>query len=238
MGRLPDAYTFQARVVPVVVVALAPIFLLGASIIVSARIGIATGLVGLVFAAVAGQIGRDRGKRLEPQMWMEWGGAPTTRLLRYRDACDLEAVDRLHERITAVLGDPLPTRAEEAADPVRSDLRYAEAVRRLIGLTHDHDRFPLVFAENVSYGMRRNLLGLRPYGIAVASVTILAAVLLLAFAHGHGDQRAARYGPGLAVAAVELVFWVVVVNKSWVKTPAEEYARQLISTVDLLRQPA
>jgi hypothetical protein len=85
--------------------------------------------------------------------------------------------------------------------------------------------------------MRRNLLGMRPIGIAVAAITILTAGALLALAHGHFDQRAARYGPGLAVAVIELGFWLFIVTKAWVKVPAEAYAARLMESVELLRQP-
>lgn len=238
MIKLPDAYSFQARVIPVVVVILPPLFLLGASIISNVRVGIATSLVIAVLAALAGQLGRDRGKRLEPALWNEWGGAPTLQLLRYRGAADRGVTDRLHQRIDEILGDQLPTEPEEESDRAGSDTRYWEATRRLITLTLDHDRFPLVFAENISYGMRRNLLGLRPIGITVSIITIIAAALLLALASGHFDTRATRYGPGLAIAVIETGFWLVIVTKKWVKVPAEAYALRLMESVELLRRSA
>jgi hypothetical protein len=236
--RLPDAYTFQARIVPVFAVLLAPLFLLGAGIISSAKLGLFSGLAITVAAMIFGQLGRDRGKQLERGLWESWGGAPTLRRLRYRDNADQQAVDRLHGRIGEVLAEPLPTFAEEDEDPAGADARYREVTGRLIALTYDHDKFPLVFAENVNYGMRRNLLGLRPVGIAVALVTAIAALLLLLLAAGHLKQRAARYAPGLGVAALVFVFWIWTVTPAWVKVPAEDYADRLMASVELLRQPA
>lgn len=125
-----------------------------------------------VLTAVAAQVGRS-GKRLEPGLCQEWGGSPTLRRLRYHGAADAGVVRRLHQRIEAVLGDPMPTTAEEQTDPTSADARYEEATRRLVGLTRDRKQFRLLFAENVNYGMRRNLLGLRWTGIAVAAVTVM-----------------------------------------------------------------
>jgi hypothetical protein len=220
--------------VPVLVVVLPPIFLLGAGIISSARVGIFAGLAITGVAAVFGQLGRDRGKRLEPGLWESWGGTPTLQQLRYRGTTDTAAVGRLHSRIEQVLGDPLPSDQEEQDDAPAADARYTEATRRLIALTTDHARFPLVFAENINYGMRRNLLGLRPIGIAVCLATVLAAALLLGLAGGHLPQRAARYAPGLGVALIELLFWIAVVSRNWVRMPAEAYASRLMESIEVL----
>jgi len=231
---MPDAYTLQARRLPVAAVALPPGVLAGAGIITPSGLGAAAGVVLAVIAAVAGQLGRDKGKRLECALWASWGGAPTLRRMRFRDASGAERMARLHARIEKITGDPLPTAAEEAADPEGADERYKEATARIRALSYDKDRFPLLFAENVNYGMRRNLLGLRREGIAFAVLTVLAGGLLLGFAHGTLSGRAGRFGPGVGVALVALVFWIAVVRPGWVRLTAEAYAVQFIGAIDVL----
>lgn len=233
--RLPDTYSFQARYIPMLVTVLPGIVLLGAGIITTTRLGIATGGVVTVVSGVLGQLGRDRGKRLEPNLWASWGGAPTLQRLRYAGAPDAGLVDRLHARIANVLGEPLPTTDEEAADPTSSDRRYTEATRRLIARTTNHDCFPLVFAENINYGMRRNLLGLRTPGVIVAGVTALLATVLFALTAGNVDQRIGRYAPALGVSALELIFWLTIVTADWVRPPAEAYADRLMEATELLQ---
>jgi len=213
---------------------LPPLVLLGGGLVSGARGGIVSGVVLTVFGALAAQLGRDRGKRLEPELWCGWGGSPTLRRLRFRDAADTGVLTRLHRRIERVLGDPMPTFEEEASAPAAADARYNEATRRLIGLTRDRERFGLLFAENVSYGMRRNLLGLRPIGIAVASITAVVAGLLVLFAAGVLSDRAARYVPAIAAAVAELILWIAIVDGDWVKVPAEAYADRLVESVDQL----
>jgi hypothetical protein len=229
-----DAYSFPARVVPILVVFLPPVVLLGVGLISGTRTAIASGAVLTVLGALAGQVGRDRGKRLEPSLWQGWGGGPAERRLRYRDAADAGVVTRLHQRVEHVLGEPLPTPEEERTAPAAADTRYEEAIRRLIGLTRNRTQFRLLFAENVNYGMRRNLLGLRAIGIAVAGITAIVAALLLLLAAGTLSHRAAHYGPALGVALLELVLWTVLVTREWVRVPAEAYADRLIEAVEVL----
>jgi hypothetical protein len=235
MGRLPDSYTFQARIVPVLAVVLAPLFLLGAGIITSAKLGLFSGLAASVAAVLFGQLGRDRGKRLEPALWASWGGAPTLRRLRYRGNPDPPDVERLHHQLGQLLDEQLPSAEEEDRDPGRADARYHAATRRLISLTYEHDRFPLVFAENVNYGMRRNLLGLRPIGITVAIGTAILTLLLLILTAGPFTVRAGRYAPGLGLAVLLLLFWVRAVRPAWVRVPAEAYADRLLAAIDALQ---
>jgi len=237
MPRGLDAYSFWARVVPVAVVFLPPLVLLGAGIVTGTDRLIASGLVLTVASAIAAQIGRDRGRRLQPGLWVCWGGSPTIRRLRYRDG-DPGVVARLHRRVESVLGDALPSQEEEAADRAAADSRYDETIRRLIGKTRDRKRFDLLFRENVNYGQRRNLLGLKPIGIVVAVATGVVCVLLALTGSGGLEHEAGRYGPAFAVACLELLFWLVVVKRDWVRVPAEAYADRLIEAVDVLATTA
>jgi hypothetical protein len=228
-----DAYTFRARVVPVLVVVLPPLVLLGGGVISGARLGIVMGMVTTLLAAVAGQLGRDRGKALEPGLWAEWGGSPTLQRLRYRGNAH-DRVARLHARIEHALADALPDLDQERDDQASADERYDEVTKRLIALTRNHDKYPLVFAENVNYGQRRNLLGLRDIGVAVAATTLLIAFGLLLVTGETFSHRAARFGPGVAVSLAALLFWLAIVTRSWVRVPAEAYADRLLEAVDLI----
>jgi len=69
MPSLPNSYTILARVVPVAAVAVPPLFLFGAGALSSARLGLAAGAVMLVASALAAQLGRDRGKELQPRLY-------------------------------------------------------------------------------------------------------------------------------------------------------------------------
>ncbi len=231
---MPDAYTFQARRLPVAAVAVPPIVLAGAGIVTTTGLGVASGLVLAVIAAIAGQLGRDRGKKLEPALWASWGGSPTLQRFRFRGASSKGRVERLHERIEAVIAEMLPTEEEEETDPEGADDRYEEASARIRAVTRDKGRFGLLLAENINYGQRRNMLGLRREGVIFALLTVLAAGLLLWLAGGSLSQRAARYGPGAGVGLLALLFWVFVVTPSWVALTAKAYADQFVGAIDIL----
>ena len=228
------SYTIQARRVPVAAVAVPPIVLLGAGIVTTTGLGAASGAVLTVIAAVAGQLGRDKGKRLELALWASWGGSPTMQRLRFRGGSRADRVERLHERITMITGVPLPTADEEAAGPEDADDRYVEAAATVRALTRDRSRFGLLFAENVNYGLRRNLLGLRRVGIFFSSLTVVAAGLLLWLANGSFSERTARYGPGAAAGLLALAFWILIVKPVWVKLTADAYADQFVGAIDIL----
>jgi hypothetical protein len=93
----------------------------------------------------------------------------------------------------------------------------------------------LLFAENVNYGMRRNLLGLRPIGIVVGLATTIVVLLLLLLAPGELTARAYSYGTSIGVALLQLLFFASVVDREWVRVPAEAYAERLLESVDLLK---
>jgi hypothetical protein len=230
-----DAYSLPARGVPFAAVFAAPLVLLGAGVITTTTLGIASGLVLAVIAAIAGQLGRDRGRKIQDAMWVSWGGSPTLQRLRFSDNPAHEGrVERLHARIEAILREPLPTAEDERRDSDDADDRYNEASARLRALAGNRERFPHLFAENVNYGQRRNLLGLKPTGIAVAVLTIIAAGLALWLAHGTTSARIGRYAPGAAVAVAMLAFWLLIVKPSWVRVTAEAYADQFVGAIDIL----
>jgi hypothetical protein len=234
-----DSYTLQARVVPVLVVSLPPLVLLGAGVISGTRLGVATGVVVTALAALAGQMGRDLGKGRESALWEDWEGEPTVRRLRYRaEDADRASVRRLHEQVERVIGQRLPSPVEEENSPAAADRRYRGAVKSLRALTRDPQRFGVLQAENANYGARRNLLGLRGIGIAVAATTLAVGVALILLAPGSVSVRASRYGAGIATALLALGFWLLVVRPSWVRVPAEAYADRLMDAATVLSLPA
>lgn len=174
------------------------------------------------------QITRDFGKRLEEVLWPSWGGPPSTRMLRHSDTT-LAARQKveLHETIKA-LNTKLhaPTPEEEAADPAAADACYERMTAHLRSKTWGPKNFPLLYDENVSYGFKRNLLALKPFGI-LCSLACLASGGL-AFWAGR---------PGLASVAVGFVTLIVSLQatKASVKRQAESYARRLFETADLLK---
>ena len=233
-----DSYSRQARLYPGLLVLLP----LGLSLVPSLlRLDVRTlgGILGLM-GAVAGFVGvlsliaelvRDPGKSIEEALWISWGGNPVICRLRHSSTDNSVTTLRLHRKLNQLLGDDLklPTPSEEKRDPTRADLLYFECLRILKERTRDSTRYPLVFKELASYGFRRNLLGIRKWGVAscLVGTTIL---LLTAKEHPQGILT-----DGLLAVEVTLVaVWLFVVKARWVRIPAEAYAKRLLKSAENL----
>ena len=200
--------------------------------------------------AVAAQLGRELGRRKEPDLWKSWDGPPTTRLLRHRRTPDdPETSLRLRQRVERWLGYQLPDRQEEEACPTWADARYEEATRTLREATRDASKFPLVFAENINYGFRRNLLGLRPIGATIALALALSSWMLLSLTiYGrpwpepwwdifpNPDSAAVIRVAVATVDTILVVFWMLWVKPSRVKATADTYAVRLLESVQILEK--
>src|SRR6478672_10446524 len=129
--KLIDRYVFNARFLP------AAVLLLPGGIAIAAWIPkpgdlVSWGqLVMLVLstggAMLVAQLGRGPGKRKEPALWKEWGGPPTTSMLRHRDdQLDLRTKARYHRKLGLLVPDsPSPYPDQEKADPADADAIYA-----------------------------------------------------------------------------------------------------------------
>jgi len=233
--KAPDSYTWRARVAPVLLVATPPLTL--AAVLAPTLSGAQRlwSLALALLALLAAQYGRDAGRRLQPQLWASWGGAPTTSALRWRDSDNRTEQQRRHQRLQLILGEVprLPDEAEESADPVAADQIYATAARVLMDRVRgDRDRFPLVQAENASYGFRRNIHGLAPAGFRSCLVTLVLAAavgLLLVIV----DKPVWLLGLPAAVAIAGLLLWRRA-SAAWVRPVADAYAYALFGAVEPL----
>lgn len=247
--KLFDAYGRQARLYPALI-AILPVVAIVLMLFPSLMTGsMGAALVGL--AATCGLVyfladfARGRGKQVETKLLRDWGGWPTTEWLRHRSTrLSATTKARYHTFLNAsVAGVGLPDSATEAADPPSADMAYASAVEWLKEQCRNGSA-PLVEKENANYGFRRNLLGLKPFGIVCSIVAITAMLILIA--------RAARVAGSpwqdVAVKMVRIVtplqlvvlasllgflaVWIWVVNPSWVRSAADDYARALLATCD------
>ena len=208
--------------------------LLGGAIVSGHRPQIAVTTSVTIFSVIASQLGRDRGRRLEPDLWKGWGGSPTLQRMRFRSGRPAQLTERLHGRIAELLGDPLPTAADEQAEAQATDAQYDHAIARIRGLARDKNRFALLFSENVNYGFRRNLLGLRPIGITVDAAALVGSALLIGLTTAPFAHRVALYGPAAAISLLLIAFWLAAVSADWVRIPADAYADRLVEAVDVI----
>jgi hypothetical protein len=242
--KLTDKYERQAR--------LYPALLAGAPVLVVA-IGIygiplepESGLIGLLatfgIIYLLTTIARELGKRIEDQLHASWGGKPTTQLLRHRDVTlDHVTKTRYHALLATKLGVLFPTPADEIANATAADATYASGATWLLDQTRDTNRFPLLFKELITYGFRRNCLGLKPIAIVIALLSllwILGATDVITTAGFNADALSVlpmRARVVAAINAVLLIVWIFFISKRTVRTAAFMYADLLLRACDALK---
>ena len=144
-------------------------------------------------------------------------------------------LQRYHQKLSGLIdGVRIPSAEEEHSDPGKTDDIYNSCVSFLKSKTRDKENFRMVFAENVNYGFRRNLWGMKPYAITFIILSI-CLVLTQIFPHWK-DLNDVR--PIVWVALVLdisfLAIWIFHIKPEWVRVTAEEYSMQLLSACDQL----
>lgn len=230
-----DRYTITARLAPVWVVFLPVAFVAGALLgkrSVEAGLGVWLGTA-VVLTALFSHLGRDRGRKLEPALFARWGGPPTTVYLRHRGSpLNPHTRERIVRKLAATIpGVQWPTPADEAADAVAADRVYDSASLFLRERTRDTHRFRVVFAENVSYGFRRNLWAMKPTGVvlSVAGTSVLATKIAR---DASASSATASSWVALTGCVVLLVLWLLRISEPWVREAANAYTERLLGAVD------
>lgn len=232
-----DKYSLEARLRPALFVWL-PLFLTVA-VWIPALYQTAAGFVGLVIACgltvVLAHYARARGRAAQVTLVSKWGAMPTTIWLRHSDT-QLEAATKLryHQFLeNQIPGWVAPSREQEYKNPEAADAAYSSAVKWLLEWTRDTSKYPLVFAENISYGFRRNMYGMKPVGLVVASGSLAFACWKF-----FGPAGLVNIGTDLAetgagfISLLALIWWFLGVTDSWVKDAADAYARALLSACE------
>ena len=229
--KMIDHYSLSARVAPMIIVispfAAAAWGFVGDSVWKSA--GVLIGMP-IAFAILLSEAGRDFGRRRQLSLWAEWGGRPTTRILRHIDSTiNPSTKARYHTRLALLYGQPLPSAEEERLDPVQADKHYESCVDTLQARTRSADEFGLLYRENVSYGFRRNLWGLKNLGLAAVTLSLALIVVAQLWV---SNVVGIRLWIAFSYSAALGIVWIVVVSKEWVRTPAEAYAARLLEACE------
>lgn len=178
----------------------------------------------------------DVGRRKQNDLWKKWGGAPTTVHLRHRTSpLNEHTLARYHAKLGELRPDlKIPTQEEETIAPADADTVYESCVDFLREATRDSSKFPMVLADNVNYGYRRNLWGIRSWGLATSVVGLLAVGGRLVHRWATG---ASGYATPVACGVLCLTFlglFAFVVREAWVKQAGDSYALRLLAALERL----
>jgi hypothetical protein len=144
-------------------------------------------------------------------------------------------LERYHAKLRALMPDlQLPDLANERSNPARATELYGSCAALLRERTRDHRTFPVVFAENINFGFRRDLYGWKPVGLVAASMGVLSCAIFIA-THLSAEQSVLLLVVvGAVVSAMLLLVWLFVIKPQWVRLAADAYAERLIRSLDAM----
>lgn len=197
-----------------------------------------TGIVGT--AAIAAilkllvQFTRTEGKKVEARLYSQWGGKPTTAMLRHSDTrLNQYTKQNYHTTFNSLgLGISAPTVAEEQADPCNADARY-EAFMDEIRRRAKAAKVKAVHRENISYNFMRNLYALKSFGIFISLVS-LAYLSITELIRIRAELT--LLDPAIIILTMICSFsifaWIFLVTDKLVRRQAEAYALELFETIN------
>jgi hypothetical protein len=245
-GKFLDPYDRQARLYPGLIVltplAVVLVCLYGTKYIFASTVLSILGFSGIAY--MLGSTARDAGKKVEDKLFAKLGGKPTTLMLRHRDTrIDGVTKNRIHQTLSKGIVATFPSPADELANPQQADETYRAGTVWLISNTRDPKKFPLVFKENIAYGFRRNMLGLKRIGglVALASViwTLFHAKVISIYEPYWSMNKFIDLAPSsitaLVVSTTILFTWIFLITESSLLRVATAYSERLFHSCDNLK---
>jgi hypothetical protein len=235
-----DRYSLRARLAPVLIV-LSPLGALAATFVNwQSWSAASSALVGVLAtfgpATLLTEFGRDRGKEKQQKLFELWGGKPSTVMLRHTSkSLNALTLARYHERLRQLLPDLLvPSAEQEMQNPTAADTVYESCADYLRTRTKDTTRYERLFSQNVSFGYRRNLWAMKPFALVLLLICLLASLSVIGFSLYSGQSKPFGWLCSALIDGSLLAAWVRIVRPEWVRVPADEYARQLLSACEEL----
>lgn len=238
LNLITDGYERKARLYPALLL-VAPVVATAVAILPAKFSGLQSlmaAVVGCGGAFLLTQLARDAGKNGEKGLFARWGGLPSVAIFRHRDTrLDSITKARYHKKLASLVKEAkAPTLEEEQADPNAADGVYAAWSNYLRVNTRDTKKFALLFQENVNYGYRRNVWGLRAIGIAACVLSSLVAGAYLYYVHQSTEKLDEAVAAAGAFALVLLACWIFCFSADWVRVAADAYAERLAECAETL----
>lgn len=238
LNLITDSYGRQARLFPALLL-LAPVVFTGfaawgGELNGAQSLMVTIGSLGGAFLLT--QLARDAGKKGEKKLFEMWGGLPSIAIFRHCDTrLDPVTKIRYHKKLAALVKEAkAPTPEQEQANPSSADSVYSAWSNYLRVNTRDTKKFGLLFNENVNYGYRRNVWGLRLIGILVSSLSVVVSgirVFVIFRSKGELDEMSLAAS---VFAGIMVLLWVFRFTPDWARVPADAYAERLAESVETI----
>lgn len=230
--RFFDAYFIRARLFPAIIAAapaLAALTLLVSWKSFGLSNLIATlGILVLLFAIA--DFSRARGRAIERTLYAEYGGMPSITMFRRNDeTIDAGSKDRYRDFLAGKLAVVAPSPEDEKADQSTADAFYGQCGNWLRQNTRDTKKFPILFGENITYGFRRNLLGVKVFALCLNAIVVVVCTFIFWYLSWDTDTlQGSRIAVVLVVAAAHGAYMLLAVSRTAVWDASNAYGRELI----------
>lgn len=185
----------------------------------------------------------SKGNNIQDKLFMKWGGAATTIILRHSDhRLDRHTKDRYMDRLENLIPNfQKISREQELHSLIEADEMYKTASIFLRENTRDVKSYPLIFKENIAYGFSRNLYAFKYYGMAISILSLSASSLVVWFNHikeSSLEQLDLLFSIPFSYIGLELILisftlmWIFMINEKWVERRAFAYARALLAACE------
>lgn len=227
-----DVYSIRARLFPAIIAA-APSLAALTLLISWKSFGLSNliatvGMLVLLFAIA--DFARARGRAIEGKLYAEHGGIPSITMFRRDDeTIDAGSKDRYRAFLAGKLAVIAPSPAEESANQAAADAFYGQCGNWLRQNTRDTKKFPILFGENITYGFRRNLLGLKVLALYLnVFVVMVCTFILWRQMWDTNTPQGSRITVVLVVAAAHAAYMFLAVSRTAVWDASKAYGRELI----------
>jgi len=234
-----DTYSLKARVFPALIAGLPTLALLFV-LVPWNDIGLsqvtATAMSFVLLFAFA-DVARRRGKLIEAKL----GTGATPELWHHSNTVIASGTkNRYRAYMAKQIKLPAPTAEDEDMTPRQANDFYIAASNWLRERTRDQRKFAILFSENITYGFRRNLLGLKPIALAFNTLVLLICGAILYIRPTYFAQLA-KIDEKLVIVMIAVVlhsaYMLFAVGAAALREASWIYGRQLILCCEALMKP-
>lgn len=231
-----DTYSLKARVFPALIAGLPTLALLFV-LVPWDHVGLShvtAGTVSVILLFAFADVARRTGKHVQARL-----GTGSTPELWHRNNTEIAAAakDRYRTYIAKQIKIPAPTEVEEKDEPQRANDFYNTAANWIREHTRDHRKFSILFSENITYGFRRNLLGLKWIALIFNALVLLSCGAITFFMPSYFRQLPNINEKLVMVSMAAILhstYMLCAVNTASVREASRAYGRQLILSCETL----
>lgn len=238
--KLFDGYTIRARIIPALIAGL-PSLALPFVIVPWHRLGLSSVIVttmSFVLLYAFADVARRGGYRVERKLRTR-----STPELWHRKNSELPSglKNQFRTFVGAQIKQRVPTEEEETSEPEQVNDFYTSANSWLRDETRDKKKFNILYDELLTYGFRRNLLGVKYLSLAANFLvaTIVAAILFYMPPYFESMENIEEKLSVIAIVTLmHSIYMIFAVNKESVKQASKTYGKQLILSCGALMKAA